>query len=83
MNFDDLTSGQLLTGGFLILAVVIAIALVVLFLVALGSVVTNQYLSGGEKLAWVMIVLILQLVGPLAWFAFGRRAAANNAVSAG
>ena len=83
MNFDDLTSGQLLTGGFLIVAVVIAIALVVLFLVALGSVLTNEHLSGGEKLAWVMIVLVLQLIGPLAWFAFGRRAAANNAVRAG
>ncbi len=83
MNFDDLTSGELLTGGMLIVIVVIAVALVVLFLVALGSVLTNPHLSGGEKLAWVMIVLILQLVGPLAWFAFGRRAAANNAVRAG
>lgn len=71
-NFDF---GDLFSGGFLVVLVVVGLALLILFLGALISIIGSSGLSGGEKLAWLAIVLFLQFIGPLLWFALGRRMA--------
>lgn len=53
---------------------VIAI-LVLLFLAALVSILRTPGLGGIERLIWLIAILFLQVIGPLAWFGFGRKSA--------
>lgn len=50
-------------------------ALVVLFVAAIVSILRSDGLSGCQKLGWTVVVLFLQLVGPVLWFTLGRRLA--------
>ncbi|MDO9380234.1 MAG: PLD nuclease N-terminal domain-containing protein [Nocardioidaceae bacterium] len=53
-------------------------ALVVLFVAAIVSILRSDGLSGGQKLGWTVVVLFLQLVGPVLWFTVGRRLARDQ-----
>jgi hypothetical protein len=70
-NGLGLTVAALLTIGVLLL--------VVLFVAALVSILRSPNLSGTGKLLWVVVVFCLQLIGPLAWFLFGRSARLDDA----
>ena len=46
---------------------------VLLLVVALFQVAREDRLSGTAKIAWLTAMILLPIVGPLAWFAFGNR----------
>lgn len=49
-----------------------AIGLVVLFVAALISVLTNRKLATGGKVVWVLLVLAFPVLGAALWFLWGR-----------
>ena len=44
----------------------------ILAITALVHVLRHPYYRIGNKTMWVVIVLILQIIGPIAYFVFGR-----------
>ncbi|MCJ0979083.1 PLD nuclease N-terminal domain-containing protein [Rhodococcus sp. ARC_M12] len=44
-----------------------------LFAMSLVSIVRDPFLGFVAKLAWVVVALILPIVGPILWFAVGKR----------
>lgn len=71
-------SGGLAT-GYLILLIVIGVALLALFIGAVVSILSSPALSGSTKFLWIVVCLILQFFGPVAWFLWGRKAFAEPA----
>lgn len=61
-----------------VIIVLIAIALLALFVAALVSILRSPVLTATGKLVWVIVVLVLQFFGPLAWFFFGRKWTAGS-----
>ncbi|ONI75654.1 hypothetical protein BWI15_07410 [Kribbella sp. ALI-6-A] len=59
-------------GGFGLIAVLVAYALLVLG--ALVSSLTAPH-SGGMKLVWLVFIIVAPFIGSLFWFLFGKRSA--------
>lgn len=57
-------------------AVVAAVAVIALYFVAIGQAIRSQRLSTLERLAWVAAILLVPILGVVAWFLFGRESAA-------
>lgn len=62
---------QLLTQILPFLIPVIIVELL-LAITALIHVLTHPYYRIGNKAMWIMIVLVVQLFGPIIYFVFGR-----------
>lgn len=60
--------------GSVILLVIVGVALLALFIGAVVSILSSPTMNGQTKAVWVVICLILQFFGPLAWFIWGRKA---------
>jgi hypothetical protein len=58
----------------LILAAALVVAYLALFIGALVSILRSPVLTGGGKVLWVVVIFVFQLLGPLAWFLWGRHA---------
>jgi cytochrome c oxidase assembly factor CtaG len=56
-----------------VVIIILMIAAAVLFIAALVSIIKAPRASTGERVIWVLVVLILPLLGPLVWFIVGRR----------
>nr|WP_314140857.1 PLDc N-terminal domain-containing protein [uncultured Rhodococcus sp.] len=50
----------------------VAVALA-LFAMSFVSIVRDPFLGFLAKLAWVVVVLILPIIGPILWFLVGKR----------
>ena len=50
----------------------LVIAELVLGITALVHVLRHPHYRFGNKVMWVLIVLIIQIIGPVVYFAFGR-----------
>lgn len=59
---------------FFVLLVIVAVGGVVLFIAALVSILSSRRLTFGGKLLWCIAVFVFQLIGPLVWFLWGRKA---------
>jgi len=59
--------------GWHLVILLIGIAAFVLFIAALVSIARAQRASTGEKVIWILVVLILPFLGSIVWFAVGRR----------
>jgi len=64
-------------------SLIILPVLVALAVAALVQVARETRLSSAARFAWIAAIILLPVVGPLAWFAFGVRTAgpvrdANN-----
>lgn len=55
-----------------ILVGLVVLAYVVFFLSALVSILGSRQ-SGGMKLVWIVLAFCAPFLGPLLWFAIGRR----------
>lgn len=44
-----------------------------LLVASIVSITRQRTVSGAPKLVWVLVCLALPLVGPVLWFAFGRK----------
>jgi len=64
-----------LFGGGLIFTLLVILFIFLLPLLALISVLTNQF-QGNEKIMWVVIIILLPFLGSLLYFLIGR----NNAI---
>jgi len=60
-----------LFGGGLLVTLLVIIFIIFLPVLALISVVTNQF-PGNEKLVWVLIIIFLPFLGSLIYFLVGR-----------
>ena len=50
----------------------LAIAEITLALIALVHVLKHPNYKFGNKIIWILVVLIIQFIGPVVYFAFGR-----------
>ena len=50
----------------------IAIIQLTLFIVALVHILTHKHYKVGNRLLWVIIVICLNLIGPILYFVIGR-----------
>lgn len=60
----------------LIVAVVIPLLLVQVGLIvwALVDLVKRERVKGGSKVVWVLVILLLEFIGPIVYLAWGREA---------
>jgi len=58
-------------GGTLLLILFIALFIVLLPVLALVSVLMNDFPSG-EKLIWVLVIIFLPILGSILYFLIGR-----------
>ena len=63
---------HLLGFGFGLLLIPFGLLLMVFWIWMLVHAVTNNALSDGEKIAWVLIILFLHFLGALIYFFVGR-----------
>jgi hypothetical protein len=56
-----------------VVLIIAILAAFVLFIAALISIVRAPRASMGERVIWVLVVLIMPLLGSIVWFAVGRR----------
>jgi len=54
---------------FLIPVIIIELALAI---VALIHVLKHPNYRFGNKVIWILVVLLIQIIGPIAYFAFGK-----------
>lgn len=54
---------------------VIAAIFIALFVAAIVSIGSHKGASGLEKAIWVLIALLFPVIGPILWFAIGKRSA--------
>ncbi|WP_084477583.1 PLD nuclease N-terminal domain-containing protein [Nocardia jejuensis] len=73
------------TGSVVVVVIALAFALAgaVLFLAGVVSVLRSGNYASGGKAVWVLAMLAFPLVGPLAWFVWGRKSTMSNPPSAG
>ena len=62
----------------LVLGVGFAVAVLALLIAALVSIWRSPRLTPSGKGLWILIVLIAQFIGPIVWFAWGRRARGSS-----
>ena len=55
-----------------LLAIAVAIALFVFWIAMLISAIQNQGLGEGEKIVWVLVVILLHFLGATLYFFLGR-----------
>ena len=46
---------------------------IVLLFVAIIDLDRRRYVTGGNKLVWVLVIVIISIIGPVIYFVFGRR----------
>jgi hypothetical protein len=57
---------------FLLVALVVGVAAFAFWIWMLIHAITNKGLTDGEKIAWVLVVLFLHVLGALIYFFIGR-----------
>lgn len=45
----------------------------ILVIVALVDMFRREHVAGGNKLVWALVVLLIQYIGPIIYFVFGRK----------
>jgi hypothetical protein len=64
-------------GAWLVVVIAAIVAQIVLFVAGVVSVVRSSRLTTTGRLVWVLAMLVFPLVGPIVWFAWGRRGTAQ------
>jgi hypothetical protein len=71
---DDGT-GMLLAGGFIVIWGLLVLVGFVLFLWALIDCIKNPNLSDTQRIIWILVILFVGCVGPIAYLIAGRNTA--------
>lgn len=58
---------------FLPFLVPVMLLQVVLLVIALVDIVRRQAVTGGSKLLWILIVCLVNVIGPVVYLAVGRK----------
>ena len=40
---------------------------------ALIDIIKREHVTGGNKVVWILVVVLLNLIGPIIYFIFGRK----------
>ncbi len=51
---------------------------IVLLFVAIIDLDRRRYVTGNNKLVWVLVIVIIGIIGPVIYFIFGRRKQATD-----
>jgi hypothetical protein len=71
---DDGGAGALLFGGGCVLVwVILAIGSLILWIWALIDAIQNPGLSGNERIVWVLVILLTQVLGAIIYLLIGRK----------
>ena len=68
---SDMVGGIVLF-GFILVCAVIGIGCFIFWLWSLIHALTNNGLNGSEKVAWVLVILFVQLIGSIIYFFVAR-----------
>ena len=63
-------------GIWIAVVIAVAVAAVAVFVAGLISVLGSRRLTTTGRVVWVIAMFVFPLLGPIAWFVFGRRSAA-------
>jgi hypothetical protein len=58
--------------GMLLLFVPLFVLEVALMVIALVDVVRRERVRGGNKVLWILLIVLVSVIGPLAYLLFGR-----------
>ena len=61
--------------GLLLLFVPLFVIEVALMVIALVDVIKRERVRGGNKVLWILVVVLIGVVGPLVYLLFGREEA--------
>ena len=67
MNLDNVDMAQLLP--LLIPIVLLELGLLVW---ALLDIIRRERVKGGNKVVWILVVVLINIIGPIVYFLFGR-----------
>ncbi len=67
MNLDNVDLGQLLP--LLIPIVLLELGLLVW---ALLDIIRRERVKGGNKVIWILVIVLINIIGPIVYFIFGR-----------
>jgi hypothetical protein len=67
MNFDSAELMRLLP--MLIPVILLEFGLLVW---ALLDVIRREHVKGGNKLVWILVIVLINIIGPIVYFLFGR-----------
>lgn len=62
-----------LPGGPEIMVILFILSPLVLTIAALISILRNEFNDGTTKLIWVLVAILLPILGPILYFAIGRK----------
>jgi hypothetical protein len=51
----------------------LAVVEIVLLFIAIIDLDRRQYVTGNNKLVWVLVIVFIGIIGPIVYFLFGRR----------
>jgi TctA family transporter len=51
----------------------LAVVEIVLLFIAIIDLDRRQYVTGNNKLVWVLVIVFVGIIGPIVYFLFGRR----------
>lgn len=63
---------EILGLGFVLLAWLVGALAFVFWVWMLINALTNKGLSDGEKIAWVLVIIFVPVIGPIIYFFIGR-----------
>jgi hypothetical protein len=49
-----------------------------LIVIALVDVVRRERVRGGNKVIWILVIVIVNIIGPIVYLLFGRQEASND-----
>ena len=55
---------------FIIPIIVVQLTLIV---IAILDLARREHVAGGSKLVWVLVIVLINIIGPIVYLAFGRR----------
>jgi hypothetical protein len=71
---DDGGGGALLFGGGCVLvSILLAVASLILWIWALVDAIQNPGLSSNERLIWVLVIILTQVLGAILYLLIGRK----------
>jgi hypothetical protein len=73
MNLDNIDLAQLLP--LLIPIVLLEFGLLIW---ALLDVIRRERVKGGNKVVWILVIVLINLIGPIVYFIFGREEDASE-----
>ena len=78
---QEVGDGALFAGGLMLLWILLAIAAFAVWLWALVDAMKNPTLESNERLVWVIVIVVAQLIGAILYFAIGRNKTAGASTS--